>query len=471
MNSYQSIRDKINFFVKSLNRVESLSSCPNSTFHRLFILITENNFTAHTDSEINFFSKKYDIFQQLSSTYDDNGRTLSTEPLCEEGLQVFASLLYLRVLMSVNQDASEVDRAKYINVCWKAFSSIPLPEFLDTAPNNLKILQRDLLNDLPAKSLINKRLINHFEESIPQISGEGFRIVPIDVLFYEGPIARAYLEMLYSLRCKPRRIIHLVAENNLITKKKVGSFLPSFLRYKYAATVQSRQIHHWPQYLFRTEKKLCIELFNQLQQVLKIKTSIISDSLKLKSLNHYADKIITCPITSLKDSRFLDFIKQQDASNYLFTGGGFLPQDFFDLKKAKFIHIHPGYLPDIRGADCLLWSVMFSDYPSASCFFLDSDIDTGDVINATFLPKISLPPTAARLNLKMSYRLLYSFIDPWIRSVNLRDTLINTNYFEKIASYPQCKSEGHNFHFMHEKLKGDVIKKILNKDNINYKIL
>ena len=86
--------------------MESLSSCPNSTFCRLFILIAGNNFTAPTCSEINFFSKKHDISQRLLYPYDDNSRTLGKGPLCEEGLYIFASLLYLLVLMFINQVTS-----------------------------------------------------------------------------------------------------------------------------------------------------------------------------------------------------------------------------------------------------------------------------------------------------------------------------------------------------------------------------
>ncbi|EFL91636.1 hypothetical protein REG_1079 [Candidatus Regiella insecticola LSR1] len=85
---------------------------------------------------------------------------------------------------------------------------------------------------------------------------------------------------------------------------------------------------------------------------------------------------------------------------YLFTGGGIVPGSFFNLKNTRFLHIHPGYLPNIRGADCLLWSTMLAGYASATCFYLDPGIDTGDVINAAFLPKIRLPDAASHLDEK-----------------------------------------------------------------------
>ena len=70
----------------------------------------------------------------------------------------------------------------------------------------------------------------------------------------------------------------------------------------------------------------------------------------------------------MKDQNLFSFINQQNASIYLFTGGGIMPESFFNIKNTQFIHIHPGYLPDIRGADCLLWSTMLAGCPSATSF-------------------------------------------------------------------------------------------------------
>ena len=462
MTSPQSLRDKINHFVKSLTNVDKLLVSQDSTIYRLLALVTSKNFDKHTNNEIDFFSKKYDISYKLFAFYDSNGRKSSDKLLSQEGLQIFASLLYLRVLISVHQGASEIHKAKYINVCWKAFDHILLPNFLQTERDQLKIIQDELFKHLPVKNLYNKTLTNHTIKDVTQIDWEGYKILPIDILFYEGPIARAYLEMLYSLRCKPRKIIHLIAKRDLVTKKTVGSFLPSFLRYKYAATVQSRKIHHWPQYLFRTQKKLCLEVFEQLQEVLKIKQSDLLGIVKLKPLDNYSNNIVTLPIDSLKDPKLLSTINQQNASMYLFTGGGIMPEGFFDIKNTQFMHIHPGYLPDIRGADGFLWSTMLTDYPSATCFFMNSGIDTGDIINAAFLPKITLPKVASQLDNKMTYRLLYSFVDPWIRSAVLRDTLGSTNYLENITTSHQTVEEGNTFHFMQEKMSSKIIKGLFN---------
>ena len=54
---------------------------------------------------------------------------------------------------------------------------------------------------------------------------------------------------------------------------------------------------------------------------------------------------------------------------------------------------------------------------------MHAGIDTGNIINAAFLPQIKLRAAATNLDENMTYRLFYSFIDPWVRAVFLRDTL------------------------------------------------
>lgn len=94
-------------------------------------------------------------------------------------------------------------------------------------------------------------------------------------------------------------------------------------------------------------------------------------------------------------------------------------------------------------------------------FIIRSSFDTGDIINSTFLPKINLPKDVSKLDKKMIYLFLYSFIDPWVRSVVLRDTLKSSNYFKNIDKYPQKIEDGNTFHFMQENMINKVIKRFL----------
>ena len=79
-----------------------------------------------------------------------------------------------------------------------------------------------------------------------------------------------------------------------------------------------------------------------------------------------------------------------------------------------------------------------------------------------FLPKIALPSSAANLDEKMLYRLLCSFIDPWVRVVVFRDTLRATNYLENIVSTPQSIDAGTTFHFMSDNMKKTLFSTLSN---------
>ncbi len=456
MNPVQQLKDQLSQFSASLLDTGP-SQAAGSTLSRLVALAGMDVWDGQAADELGFFSKKYDISGKLFASYDAQGRKNGEARLGEAGLQLFAGLLYLRVLNSIDQNASGIDRAKYVNVCWKIFGTVELPDFLDGARDTLAQLQSDLFDGLPDPDLNDKARQPNSVRDIPAVDWDGFRTLPVDVLFYEGPIARAYLEVLYSLRCKPRKIVHLIAANDIVTKKKVGSLLPSFLRSKYAAAVQSRKIHHWPQFLRRSQKGLIDAVFARLGEALNIEQGTLSGACDLKPLDHYCDDVVPLPITSLKDAGLSDYIKAQGAWTYLFTGGGIVPQSLFDIPGVQYLHIHPGYLPDIRGADCLLWSTLLAGRPSATCFFMNAGIDTGDVINAAFLPDVTLPSAAADLDQKMVYRLVYGFVDPWVRAVVLRDTLTATGFLENLSSVPQKMEDGTTFHFMHDTLSADVI--------------
>jgi hypothetical protein len=101
---------------------------------------------------------------------------------------------------------------------------------------------------------------------------------------------------------------------------------------------------------------------------------------------------------------------------------------------------------------------MLAERPSASCFIMDSGIDTGEVINAKFLPKLKLLNCTKGLPEEMIYRLIYSFVDPWIRAAVLKDTILNTNNFTNVESFKQDGSEGTTFHFMHKNMRGEIVK-------------
>lgn len=415
-----------------------------------------DNFS-HVNQDLDFLSKQFDIKGKVYKTYDSKWKNKGEDCLNLDLLQVLAGFLFFRVLLA-NGNCNEGKLAKYINVCWKIFESIELPEFLKKDKNILHLIQnemhRRILNDgeFSEKPILKENLQDSFE-----INNQ-FKILPINVLFYENPIGRAYLEMLYSLRLKPKKIIHLIPERDIVSKRKIGRFLPLKMRQKYIHNIQVSKISYWPRYFIQKHKDLCDILFKELQESLHIKNSSIIGLAKIKPLESFSDEIIQITYDGFKDERFLDAIKLTESEFSLFTGGGIIPKNIFDETNAKLLHIHPGFLPDIRGADCFYWSLMLAQRPSASCFIMNSGIDTGEIINAKFLPKLRLLNCTKGLTEEMIYRLIYSFVDPWIRAAVLKDTILNTNNFTNVESFKQDGSEGTTFHFMHKNMREEIVK-------------
>ena len=149
-------------------------------------------------------------------------------------------------------------------------------------------------------------------------------------------------------------------------------------------------------------------------------------------------------------------------STLLYTGGGIVPKQLLDISNIKLIHIHPGFLPRLRGADCTLWSVLMYETTSASCFYMDDGIDIGNIILASWLPKISFKISHNKYDSKTLYQSIYSYLDPWVRSFVLRQVInkySGTNFYA-ISATEQVKDSGITLHFMHNKIKDVVIDKL-----------
>jgi methionyl-tRNA formyltransferase len=57
-----------------------------------------------------------------------------------------------------------------------------------------------------------------------------------------------------------------------------------------------------------------------------------------------------------------------------------------ELKKAKYINIHPAYLPDLRGRDPVNAALLFGRDIGATCHYMNDGIDTGDIISQVLIP-------------------------------------------------------------------------------------
>ena len=129
----------------------------------------------------------------------------------------------------------------------------------------------------------------------------------------------------------------------------------------------------------------------------------------------------------------------------------------------KFIHIHPGYLPEVRGADGSLWHINRFNNIGVTSFLMSEKIDDGLIIDRDRIemPKFTLNDYNS-IEIKTLYRLWYSFFDPLLRAWHLKKFINNNKLtFENInkkITNQDLKSE--YFTFMDENVQKETFKKI-----------
>lgn len=307
----------------------------------------------------------------------------------------------------------------------------------------------ELGKELPKKENIGEVVVPKCLD-LPVISTlAGLTELPLTVLFYEGPIARAYLACLHAMGCKPKKIIQLIAEHDIETDKPVGRWLPRFMRSAYAYQLQKNKIHYWPKYITKHYKELYTSISVTVGAKLGFAQPLIAHAQSLPDLRQYSDVVEPVLIQNLSDKRLHEYLRSEPDGLILYSGGGMMPRGLLSISGLKFLHIHPGFLPDIRGADGVLWSSLLKQRVSASCFYMSEQIDAGDIIMSSWLPEIKIDYLKERLDSKMLYRAIYGFLDPWVRAFILRKLILEHENLAGIACQPQDKADGLTFHFMH----------------------
>lgn len=426
------------------------------THKLLYELAFKKNWTLVDEKQIVFFAKKIDISKKVYTFYSQDGKIAERKTVSEEWMNLISLILAKYLLLGLNEKISKSELLKRFNVFFKVIelSRISSLEKGSEFGDFLFNAWDDFIKTLPSEEISVK--ITDVKNTP---SKENLIEIPLEVLFFEGPIARAYLETIKSLGFMPKKIIHLVSIKDIATKKPVGRFLPFFMRKAYANAIQIKKIHYWPKKLSQDHQEIHSELLDNLRDSFGFKKSTLHDAAHLKSLDTYSNNVEQLLIEDLKDPVLFEYLSNKAPTEFLFTGGGIVPAELFNLKQLKFIHIHPGFLPDIRGADCLLWSVLMTGYASATCFFMNAGIDMGDIINPCWLPKFKLPKALITLDEKTFYRVLYAYVDPWVRAYVLRNTLLSSFDFKNVKVLKQKEEDGTTFHFMHDLVKASAFSK------------
>ena len=420
----------------------------------------------YNDMDIFYIEKlsfKFEINNKLKSHYSNEWKKITDENLEEPWQTIFSIVLYKKFVCDKKKNNELEMLFKIINTLLKSLE-ISKNQINDACISNINnIIFKDIISFIE----VNNKKIPIDEEKIDfnTIQNSEFKTIPLTLLFFEGPIARSYAETLYSLNIKPERIINIISSVDLVSKKKIGKYFPKFLKKLLAILSQRTRIHYWSNFIIKNYPELYENILNTVQTSFSFNKKTILESHKLKNLRFYSNLVDQLLIENLNDKKLYEYLENTKNSTILYTGGGMLPEILLKMKKHRYIHIHPGYLPQIRGADCFLWSTLLKGKPSVSCFYMSSKIDMGEIILAKWLPKFKLKISLNKYALKIIYRSIYAFVDPWVRSYGLRELIHENKIFYKLDTKPQAELDGITFHFMHSQLQKKLFEN-LQQENI-----
>lgn len=287
--------------------------------------------------------------------------------------------------------------------------------------------------------------------------------LPLDVLVHEGPQARAYLARLKRSGHRVRTAVVMVEERDPATGRPVGRLLPGPLRRKYAEKRQEVAENFWPRRIRSEHPELLDSMKRGMEAACEGAADIIDALLGLFPYEDYAERVVRVGASGLADDRLAEAVEESCSGAVLFTGGGLLRANLLDLPDVRFIHVHPGRLPFVRGADGLLWSMLVRGRPGFSAFYMEKGIDTGEVIDADDFPVVRFDLKGQpRPDDALLYRALFSFGDPLLRAEFLATRVVGGGEADlaNLPARPQDLTRGRTYHFLHPRLKTEALKRV-----------
>jgi methionyl-tRNA formyltransferase len=109
----------------------------------------------------------------------------------------------------------------------------------------------------------------------------------------------------------------------------------------------------------------------------------------------------------------LDLIKKIEPDIVLASGfGAILPEDILEIPEHGCINVHPGYLPNLRGYNPNVWSIVEAEPAGVSIHQMEPSVDAGGIL-ARREVETSFADTGKTLYKRLEEAAVDLFIDTW----------------------------------------------------------
>lgn len=260
------------------------------------------------------------------------------------------------------------------------------------------------------------------------------KYIDLSLIFFDSPIGRAYLRLIHEENYKLKEII--------IIQNSKNKFCPNFLFFKINAYFKN----------YYALKLIKTNLFKinskKINNFFLLNENFCKNMYKNIPLKKYFSKVTYINNQSINSKELYNYLEDKN-DLFLFTGGGIVKKKLLNTKN-KFIHIHPGYLPLVRGADGLLWSILKENHIGVTSFYMNEKIDQGMVIKKEKMniENFIFKKNHSHLDSKSYYRFIYAFIDPLLRAYHLKKLLLDQNFNVNEKFKNDSPASGNYYSFM-----------------------
>lgn len=182
----------------------------------------------------------------------------------------------------------------------------------------------------------------------------------------------------------------------------------------------------------------------------------------------YAERITRVTAHDYNDPDLWSALRRERVSAFLYTDGGRVPDELLAQNWFRILHVHPGVVPQIRGSNGLLWSLLERGRPGASCFYMNPGIDTGDVIAIREYDRPCFQALAPWIDqdAAMVHRALLQAYDPHLRAQLFVDVaaLSTDGRLDALPCNAQPMDQGRDFFAMEPRLRARTLRLLLERN-------